>query len=803
MVAHASSQIKGRLLTPIAFFLCLASFAYLAGFYWDSRHDLQQEFEQKVQKTQLTLQALVDNHAKNLAAAIDVIANNEAFLTAYQTRDRRATLAHIKPLFDRFRSDYRTSQLFVFDPDRNVFLRAHFAEQYGDTVARTTLQAAVRSDKLSYGVELGINGDVVLRAVAPLRHNGSLLGYIEIGEDVSDLIAEARSIFGFETFISVDKQYVTKENWERGRQSVGNTAPWNEGSPVIVVGQTLAGTPTAIVDILSSGDVPKHPIEIVTGTGDHDFNIGLIPIQDASERIVGRIAVLEDISAREAATYQQLKYMALVASAAALLIFALFYEIIHRTERRLAQERDALQAEHARKDRARLRTIEDLEQGALYDNSTTLPNRSLLLDRLAQQIHVAQRSKQSFAICFVEVSNAQQVTSVFGERLLDQSLQQLAWRFKEGLRKSDTAARYGNEQFIIVLPSVNLELAVAIADKLLELANSPFEIGDAELELNLVIGIALYPYHGQDVETLLRRAEGAKRSAIERHAPYDVFDSRKDSAREQQASLLSDLRRAIDNDELQLHYFPRVDIASSRINGVEALLRWKHHEQGAVPPEELIPLAESSGVIRLLTRWVLNRALRQQASWRRSGMDMVLSINISAVNLLDKQFPDQLRLLLERWDVPASSIALELTEQSVTSDPRRAIAAITTLHELGCAIIIDDVGVGNSALAYLKSMPVSEIKIDQKIIYTLPENKNNLAFVRSTIDLAHSLGIGVVAEGVKNKGIWDALVQMRCDMAQGYHICQPTTSSALECWLVNSKYGLDKKGAVCAVRVEN
>lgn len=796
-------ELRKRLLLPIALGILAAAGAVVAGYYLLAQHDLDEAFERKVEQGQVALHAMLDERGKRLALSADAVLNDRQLMADMLARDRHALLQHIKPLFDHLRAAQQITHLYIYNNDQTVFLRAHQPEAYDDLITRATLSSAVNMRQTAIGVELGTLGDLTLRTVTPWFDGKNVIGYVEIGQEISPLIGELKRVFGLDAFAAINKNLITRANFDTGRQILGRENRWNSDGSVVVIHQTMPSTPSVVTQALETGKVTTPRISLTAANGKHHFHLGLIPIEDASAELVGHVALLEDVTRGVTDIVNHVRVVGMTAGALALLLIVALSNVVRRAERSIAQALDEQQAEQNKKDRARLKTIEDLEANALYDRVSTLPNRVLFLDRIAHQINAAQREKQTFAVVIVEITNHKALIDTLGERLLDQLLQQIAFRLKEGLRKSDTTARYTEDQFAAVLPAVSLEIAVSVAQKLVNLFSNSFAVENVTVEVRATQGWALFPYHGQDIDTLLRRADTARRSAAQHHNEFEVYDSRKESAREQQLQLLAGLQRAIAHDELQLHYFPRVDMRSRKINGVEALLRWRHSEQGSIPPDELIPMAENTGLIRQLTAWVANRALRQQAQWRNAGMDLSLSINLSSVNLLDGNFAAQLRQLFAKWGTQPNTVSFEISERTLTSSPKKIGDAIKQLHALGCPVAIDDVGAGNSSMPYLKTLPVAEIKLDTSIIYTLPDNQNNVSFVRSAIQLAHGLGIGVVAEGVKNKAIWEMLDSLGCDMAQGYHICQPITSGAFECWLVNSKYGMDKRGLVCAVRIES
>ena len=795
-------KLRRRLLLPIALGILAVAGGVITTYYLLAQHGLDEAFNRKLDQSQSALHALLDERGKKLALSADSVIHEKRLLEAFQAQDRRSLLQHAKPVFEHLRTSQQITHLYFHGVDLSVFLRVHQPEAYGDLTGRLTLSAAAKSRQPEVGVEIGTLGDLTLRTVIPWFYENNLVGYVEIGQEISPIIGELKRVFGLDAYAVINKQFTNQESFEKGRQILGRENHWNSNHPVVVIYQTMVSTPPIIMNILDAGKITTPRLVLTSANGKRLFQVGILPIDDVGAIRVGHVVLLDDITHANADVLDHVRFAAMLGAAIALILIAAVFDLVYRTELNLARIFEQQREHQSKIDRANIIKIEELEQRSLYDRSSTLPNRILFFDRLSHHIYTAQRDKKTFALVILEITNHKPLLDMLGERLMDQLEQQIGFRLKEGLRKSDTIARYAEDQYIAVLPSVNLDLAVAMAQKLKEVLSTSFSVETLSVEVKAIQGIALYPYHGQDGDTLVRRADTALRNAAQNNYPLEVYDSRKESTREQQLQLLTGLQHAISNDELQLHYFPRVGMRTRKINGVEALLRWRHNQQGAILPDEIIPMAENTGLIRPLAEWVVNRALRQQSQWQHAGIDLFVSINLSSVNLLDGNFLRQLRQLLSKWKTRPQSIGFEISEKIITSSPKKIGEAIKQIHALGCEVAIDDVGVGNSSLAYLKTLPVAQIKLDTSIIQTLPDNQNNVAFVRSTIQLAHGLGIDVVAEGVKNKAAWDMLNTLGCDMAQGYHICQPLTSGAFECWLVNSKYGTDKRGVVCAVRVE-
>jgi predicted signal transduction protein with EAL and GGDEF domain len=335
------------------------------------------------------------------------------------------------------------------------------------------------------------------------------------------------------------------------------------------------------------------------------------------------------------------------------------------------------------------------------------------------------------------------------------------------LRQVDTVARLGGDEFAVLLPEVDAEGAPTVAEKLRVALHQPLTLDGVGLDLDASIGIAVCPDHGGDAAELLQRADVAMYAAKQAHAGFMVYDPAVDQHSPRRLALLGGLRRALERDELVLHYQPKADLSSGQVLGVEALVRWQHPDHGLLGPGEFIPLAERTGLIHPLTRWVLDAALRQAGQWRRAGHELSIAVNVSTRSLLDRDFPDQVADRLAAWQVPAGSLVLEVTESAVMADPALALDVLGRLHALGVGLALDDFGTGYSSMAYLKALPVDELKVDRSFVGQMASSNSDAVIVRSTIDLGHNLGLHVVAEGVESESTWEELRTLGCDTAQG------------------------------------
>ncbi|MEW6353740.1 MAG: EAL domain-containing protein [Pseudomonadota bacterium] len=442
-----------------------------------------------------------------------------------------------------------------------------------------------------------------------------------------------------------------------------------------------------------------------------------------------------------------------------------------------------------------------LEHQALHDRLTNLPNRVLLEDRLKQAMLRGARGDKPLALLVMDLDRFKDVNDTLGHHAGDLLLQQVALRLHSALRKSDTIARLGGDEFAVLLPEADGERAARAASKIVTALERPFLSGGRSFAIGASIGIALFPDHGADHITLLRRADVAMYAAKRARSGYAIYDPEQDQGSLMQLTLTSELARAIKNNELLLHYQPQVDMRSGRVVNAEALVRWQHPQAGLMFPDKFILVAERTGLIKPLTAWVLDEALRQTAAWRGAGTPLSVAINLSASNLSEPQLCAHIAGRLRAWGTPPADLELEITESAIMIEPERALSVLTQMDEMGLRLSIDDFGTGYSSLAYLKKLPIDHIKIDKSFVMNMTADGNDAVIVRSTIDLAHNLGLKVIAEGVESQEVWDMLARYGCDMAQGYFISQPLAPADFAIWF-NESSAMPARSAAMPVRSE-
>ncbi len=405
----------------------------------------------------------------------------------------------------------------------------------------------------------------------------------------------------------------------------------------------------------------------------------------------------------------------------------------------------------------------------VYDQLTGLAGRALFLDRVEQMIAMARREGRPLALLSMDLNRFGSVNKALGHRIGDRLLQEVAARLRAVARESDALARMGGDEFAGLLSAGTMPAgAVITAERIVNAMARPFVIQGHRLALGISIGISLYPAHGEDAAAMMRHAEAAVILAKRDNSGFAIFSGEDDREGIDRIALTGDLRAAIEQNEMAIHYQPKVNFESGSLCGAEALLRWQSSRHGMVPPDKFIPLAEETGLMIPLTHWVLEGALAQQSKWRAEGLVVPVAVNLSPTTLHNTDFPDQVDELLRKWGISADHLVFEITESSIMSDVVRATETVHRLDRMGVRISIDDFGTGYTSLAYIRKLPVSEIKVDKSFVLSMQESNDDAVIVRSVVDLGHNLGLDVVAEGVEDRETWDMLLQLRCTTAQGY-----------------------------------
>ncbi|MGW2158323.1 putative bifunctional diguanylate cyclase/phosphodiesterase [Nonomuraea sp. NPDC001699] len=422
---------------------------------------------------------------------------------------------------------------------------------------------------------------------------------------------------------------------------------------------------------------------------------------------------------------------------------------------------------------------------AMHDELTGLPNRKMLIVSTEEAL-AESRQDERVGLFLLDLDRFKEVNDTMGHPVGDRLLQMVAHRLTHSVRPGDVVARLGGDEFAVLLPSIrDANAAREVAARLRAALTEPVRLEGMSFDLDGSVGIALYPDHAPDFELLLQRADVAMYLAKEGRTGVELYQPDKDRNSPERLNLLGDLRRAIDNRELQLHYQPKVGLTGGAVTGVEALLRWRHPVHGPIPPSDFVPLAEQTYLMRQLTEYVIESALEQAARWWHTGLQVQISVNISARDLLDAALPEQLEVGLTRYGLPPAAIQLEVTERILTGDQAYTQETIKALAALGVPLSLDDFGTGYSSLIRLQRLAVSEVKIDASFVRRIADSEDDHRIVRSIVDLVRSLGLRSVAEGVECDAVAVRLAEMGCDLGQGWLFCQPMPAAEATAWLVD------------------
>jgi diguanylate cyclase (GGDEF)-like protein len=438
------------------------------------------------------------------------------------------------------------------------------------------------------------------------------------------------------------------------------------------------------------------------------------------------------------------------------------------------------------------REVDDREQEANTDALTGLANRRRLMTELRGQVDVARAQDCHTAVLLIDLDGFKEINDALGHGAGDTLLELIGPRVQPILRDHDLLARLGGDEFALLVPAdrkLTTEAAASLAERVRAAIARPFSFEGLTLHVQASIGIAVFPAHGEDAEALLQHADVAMYVAKRARSGHVIYDPGADTNTRDRLALTGQLRNALDQEQLVVHYQPKADLRTGEVHSLEALVRWEHPERGLLPPAEFLPVAEQAGLMRELTLYVLDRSLAQCATWLGEGIDLSVAVNLSVANLVDDELPRDVSRLLAVHGVAPSHLQLEITENLIMADPARATEVITELAGLGVSMSLDDFGTGYSSLAYLKRLAVDEIKIDRSFVMGLTPDSEDAVIVRSTVELGRSLGLRVVAEGVETPSAWEQLEEYGCDQAQGYYLSRPMPAPEITAWLLDRANG--------------
>ncbi len=783
-------RLKLRIILPFVVGGVVLFVLFLFGAYREQNRNIDQQLVDNLQTIEQTYQALLQEHIEQLQSALELVTADRRIIHTLRKRDRKGLLRAAKPLFQRLQSRHHITHLAFLDAKRISLVRVHEPGRHGDKITTLNVLDSMESGRPAYGVELDVTGQLVLRAVLPVRQNKRLLGYIEVGENVDTLFQQVAAIGQVDLYVGLSKQNLRRALWEERAQQEGRPA-WDQFPGLVVPFWTRSLLPKQQLEA-AIRQLQRKPLGVVNvSVGESHFRVGQIPIQDKRHHIVGYLLVVDDITIRYHNTIDLIKIMSVAALLIGVGLTWLFYIILGRAENQMGKWRELVAEESQARAAIQERHIKELEHLATHDSLTGLPNRKRLDSRINQAIVQASREKEPFVVMLLDLDRLGEINDTLGHEVGDAVLREVADRLRAALCDSCFISHPGGGEFVVLLLSSGARRAMEAVRRVQQIFQSPVDIDGVKIDIGISIGMVAFPDHGRDTSLLMRRADVAMRHAKQRKSGFAVYKSESDPYSVRRLKLVGDLRRAISAGELVLHYQPQINIAKKDIIGVEALVRWQHPQQGLLPPMEFIPLAEQTGLIRPLTVWAINQALQQASIWRLQGHNFTVSVNLSVHNLLDKDLPSQVQRLLKKWKVSPERLVLEITESNLMLDPDVALATLKQLQEMGVALSVDDFGTGYSSLAYLKTLPVSELKIDRSFVREMMQGESDAKIVHLIASLSHNLGLTVVAEGVEDEATWNMIADLGCDVIQGYYVCKPMPAKELSAWMMTTHWRLD------------
>ncbi len=425
---------------------------------------------------------------------------------------------------------------------------------------------------------------------------------------------------------------------------------------------------------------------------------------------------------------------------------------------------------------------ERIEHQAFHDELTQLPNLRLARDRLGQQLAVAQRRHEPVAVVILGVDRFKQVIEALGSLVGDRMMQKLAERLVERVREGDTVARVAGDEFMIIAANADeVSVRYLLGDIIATMAQ-PIMLNDAELVPSISAGVSIYPQHGKEVTELTRRADIALTDARETMNGIEFYQFGRDENHLRQLSVVADLKRAVDDDQLVMYYQPKIDMKDRSVRSCEALVRWIHPEHGFMPPDEFIGLAEKSGNIGMLSNWILQSVIAQVAQWRTKGIAVRAAVNLSAMDLQDAALPDRIGGYLAKHGLSPADLIIEVTESAMMRDADKALKILRTMRSHGFMVSIDDFGTGYSSLSKLRDLPIDELKIDRSFIIEIKPDTTEALIVKAIIDLGHSMGMKITTEGIETSDEWNLLEVLGSDTIQGYYISRPLPAADFGPW---------------------
>lgn len=741
----------------------------------------------------------IETTVNALADGAQILASDFGFRTAVATNDKPTILSALDNLGARISAD----RIVLVNLDYQV--TADTGNPDGAVVDFPFYDLIDRAEEEDRAESFSVLNDtiyefVVVPVLAPVP-----VAWIAIGVEIDDSFADD---FRSESTLPIDVTFATRqgsEGWSTAVSTLPEMAQKDLPTALAAKGSMLGEDPATLVldgtdyvTLVKRLPTPEESIG-VTAILQYSLDLALVPYQPlfvvlaalAAMALVASLLGSIAIARGVAKPIQVLDHAARRIQAGTYTdkVTVTQSDEIGRLGETFNQMMDGIAEREAR-----------IEHQSLHDAATGLANRHLFERSLTEFItestefdaesleFITKRTDKPLTVLLIEIGRVSEINYTLGHETGEDLIRVIGERLSSMIKQGDMVARHSSTMFSILMPGAGAEDVRPIVDRILRSFEDPVPIAGIHLDVTAAIGEACYPDHGSDAKTLLQRADTAIYEAKASSRLFATYDPDADPHKPERLTMMGELRKGLDRGEFKFFYQPKVDIAAQKITHVEALVRWIHPERGFMPPDDFIPLAEQTGNIQKLTEWALETAIAQSKVWLDAGIDIIVAINLSARDLTNRRLPDQIGQLLETHGIAAKRIVLEITESAIMEDRDNAMAVLTALHKMGHTLSIDDYGTGYSSMAYLKALPVQEIKIDKSFVLNLATNKEDEILVRSTIDLGHNLGLKVTAEGVEDQESLNILDKYGCDTGQGYFISKPMPVEEIEAFYKDSRW---------------
>jgi len=897
----STGPILNRLMMGLSVMILIGAISVILLLVQQQRHFLNDSFRTRIDEVSSDLQKIIEQQTVGLTLAIQPIAEDERMKAALREGDRNRLLNEWQGVFESMQKENRLTHFYFLDKNRVCLLRVHNPKKYGDLIDRFTAQKAEWSHKRSSGIEIGPLGTFTLRVVQPIYDHEILIGYIELGKEIEDILEGLHERTTDNIAVLIHKKYLKRHPWEEGMRMLGRESNWNQLPDDAIIYTSHKKIPEPFLELVRSykNDRLLHRVtDKEISYAEKDWRVTMIPIKDASDKEIGDMMLMNDVTLENE---KFIRFIVISATFGMILMGAFLgsvFLLLRRTDSAIRRQQSNLKeseerfeqlAEQSRTfiwevdSKGKLTYVSDMVEKVLgyrseelvgkkyfydfhpsegkesfkktvcevfegkvsfenftnlavdregetvwlttngiamvsndgtflgyrgsntdiserkyseekinglsfFDQLTALPNRTLLLDRLKQAMAAGSRSGNYGALLFIDLDNFKTLNDTLGHEIGDSLLKLVAQRLSGCVREGDTVSRFGGDEFVVVLEGLSTDETDAataselMAEKILASLNQPYFLGGINHRSSASIGITLFKGDDTSIDDLMKQADLAMyKSKDAGRNNLSFFDPNMEHTLKERALLENDLRIGIEEKQFILYYQAQV-VNHGHITGAEALVRWKHPKRGILSPMEFIPVAEETGLIIPLGEWILKTACAQLAEWSRipKMADITIAVNVSARQFSQNDFVEQVLSTLRENGADPKKLKLELTESLFVQDVEEVIEKMVALKNEGVSFSLDDFGTGYSSLSYLKRLPLDQLKIDKSFVRDLLIDPNDAIICKSTIALAESMGLSVIAEGVETQEQHSALSEIGCFSYQGYWFSRPVPLNEFE-----------------------